>query len=316
MTHLASIIQALFFAALFVTFLNADIGWAMVYIIGGVSVISSALLFLSKKRFKAELCPLSGTARVGEIVEFEVKIAKTGFCFIPYIELWLSAEERINIRTSLLFGRSKTLKGSFRVRHCGLNGLNLDLITIRDFAGLFNLKIPCGQTARKAVLPRVVEYAGPELIPSVLPADDEDAEEGVSVISGGLPGCEHRDYVPGDSPKRINYKLSAKKERLLVRLDESTGFAATNILIDDNALPVCCEQAFALAKQLINRGGTAKITHRGETQSASTPETLDKLREWLAFRDYSAGETASAAAPINDADIVFSGNGDVSVGSA
>lgn len=312
MTHLAGIIQALFFAAVFVMFLNADIGWAMIYIIGGVSVISSALLFLSKKRFKAELLPLSGTAQVGDIVEFEVKIAKTGFCFIPYIELWLSADESINIRTSLLFGKAKTLKGSFRVRHCGLNILKLDLITIRDFAGLFNLKIPCEQTAQKAVLPRIVEYAGPEIIPSVLPADDEDAEEGVSVIAGGLPGCEHRDYVPGDSPKRINYKLSAKKERLLVRLDESAGFAATVIFIAENALPVCCEQAFALAKLLINRGGSVKITHKGETQSAASPETLDKMREWLAFRDYSQSDAPAAAVP-KDADIVFSGNGEISV---
>ena len=312
MTHLASIIQALFFAALFVTFLNADIGWAMIYIIGGVSVISSALLFLSKKRFKAELCPLSGTARVGDMVEFEVKIEKTGFCFIPYIELWLSADERINIRTSLLFGGKKTLRGSFRVRCCGLNSLNLELITIRDFAGLFNLKIPCGQTAQKAVLPRIVEYVGPELIPSVLPADDEDAEEGVSAVSGGLPGCEHRDYVAGDSPKRINYKLSAKKERLLVRLDESAGFAATNIFIAENALPVCCEQAFALANRLVIRGGTVKITHKGETRSASSPETLDKLREWLAFREYAQSEDFTSALP-KDADIVFSGNGDISV---
>ena len=37
MTHLASYIQALFFAALFVTFINADIGWAMIYIIGEIS---------------------------------------------------------------------------------------------------------------------------------------------------------------------------------------------------------------------------------------------------------------------------------------
>lgn len=312
MTHLASIIQALFFAALFVTFLNADIGWAMIYIIGGVSVISSVLLFLSKKRFKAELRPLSGTARVGDFVEFEVKIAKTGFCFIPYIELWLSADERINIRTSLLFGGKKTLRGSFRVRHCGLNSLNLEMITIRDFAGLFNLKIPCGQTAQKAVLPRIAEYTGPELFPSVLPADDEDAEEGVSVIAGGLAGCEHRDYVVGDSPKRINYKLSAKKERLLVRLDESAGFAATNIFIADNALPVCCEQAFALANRLIISGGTVKITHKGETRSASSPETLDKLREWLAFREYAQNGEGSSAIP-KDADIVFSGNGEISV---
>ena len=309
MTHLASFIQALFFAALFVTFINADIGWAMIYIIGGISLLSATSLFLSKKHFKAELHELSGTANVGESVEFEVKLTRTGFCFIPYIELCFFADNRINIRTSLLFSGAKTLRGSFKTAHCGINRLRLDLITVRDFAGLFNLKIPVAQEAKKAVLPKIVEYNGPEIIPSVLPADDEDAEEGVSVVKGGLPGCEHRDYVAGDSPKRINYKLSAKRNRLLVRLDESAGFAATNIYIAENAFPVCCEQAFALAKILVNKGGSVKITHKNETKGAASPETLDKLREWLSFREFAEIEELTFSPPPKDADIVFSGKG-------
>ena len=312
MTNLASFIQALFFAALFLTFINADIGWAMVYIIGGISLLSSVSLFLSKKHFKAELRELSGTAQVGQDVEFEIRLTRTGFCFIPYIELCLLADCRINIRTSLLFSGTKTLRGSFKASHSGINRLNLDLISIRDFVGLFNLKIPVGQEAKKAVLPKIVDYAGPEIIPSVLPSDDEDAEEGVTVVKGGLPGCEHRDYIPGDSPKRINYKLSAKRNRLLVRLDESAGFAATNIFIAENGLPECCEQAFALAKILVNKGGSVKITHKNETKGANSPETLDKLREWLAFREFAETEEQTIFTPPKDADIVFSGKGAVS----
>lgn len=315
MTHLASYIQALFFAALFMTFINADIGWAMIYIIGGISLLSSVSLFLSKKHFKAELRELSGTAEVGQSVDFEIKLTRTGFCFIPYIELCLSADSRINIRTSLLFSGTKTLRGSFKTTHSGINRLELDLITVRDFAGLFNLKIPVGQAAKKAVLPKIVEYNGPEIIPSVLPADDEDAEEGISVVRGGLPGCEHRDYVPGDSPKRINYKLSAKRNRLLVRLDESAGFSATNIFIAENGLPVCCEQAFALAKILVSKGGSVKITHKNETKGASSPETLARLREWLAFREF-AGNSEQTFSPPKEADIIFSGNGTISTRAA
>lgn len=312
MTNLASYIQALFFAALFLTFINADIGWAMVYIIGGISLLSSVSLFLSKKHVRAELHEISGTAQVGQDVEFEIRLTRTGFCFIPYIELCLLADCRINIRTSLLFSGTKTLRGSFKASHSGINRLNLDLISIRDFAGLFNLKIPVGQEAKKAVLPKIVDYSGPEIIPSVLPSDDEDAEEGVTVVKGGLPGCEHRDYIPGDSPKRINYKLSAKRNRLLVRLDESAGFAATNIFIAENGLPECCEQAFALAKILVNKGGSVKITHKNETKGANSPETLDKLREWLAFREFAETEEQTIFTPPKDADIVFSGKGAVS----
>ncbi len=312
MTHISSYIQALFFAGLFLTYISADIGWAMVYSIGGIILFSVLTLFPSKKHFKAELCKLSGTASVGEKIDFEVKLVRTGFCFIPYIELCFSADRKISLKTSLLFSGTKTLRGSFSASHCGINRLELNMIVIRDFAGLFNLKIPVNQEANKAVLPQIVEYIGPEIIPSVLPADDENAEEGVSVEKGGLPGCEHREYTAGDSPKRINYKLSAKRGKLLVRMDESTGYAPTNIFIAENGMPECGEQAFALANLLIIRGGTVKITHKGETYTASSPETLNKMREWLAFRKFAETDEQTIVAPMKDTDVVFFGHGNVS----
>ena len=107
----------------------------------------------------------------------------------------------------------------------------------------------------------------------------------------------------------MNYKLSAKRNRLLVRLDESAGFAATNIFIAENGLPECCEQAFALAKILVNKGGSVKITHKNETKGANSPETLDKLREWLAFREFAETEEQTIFTPPKDADIIFSGKG-------
>ena len=58
-----------------------------------------------------------------------------------------------------------------------------------------------------------------------------------------MPGYEHREYVAGDSPRRVNYKLSAKKQKLMVRLDESNGYATTNLYITENAQPVCCDKA-------------------------------------------------------------------------
>lgn len=35
-----------------------------------------------------------------------------------------------------------------------------------------------------------------------------------------IPGYEHRDYIPGDSLKKVDFKASAKHDKLLVRKDE------------------------------------------------------------------------------------------------
>lgn len=323
MTHIGSYILILLFISLFLVFISGDIGWALIYIVGGIIIISLALILLSKNRFSARITELSGTANVGERVEFEITLEKTGFCILPYAEICVQAESVICLRTSLIFRNSVKMKGSFRTAHSGLNKIKLTGVTIRDFAGLVQFEIPFNTETQKGVLPREIEYNGPEIIPSVLPDDSGESEEGQSVIRGGMPGYEHREYVAGDSLRRVDYKLSAKKRKLMVRLDESTGFAATNLYISENALPVCCDLAFALAKSLIMRGGTVKITHKNESITAATPETLGIMREWLAFREYNSPNPTAAAENVEhkysvpeDANVIFSGTGEIAVRSA
>ncbi|MCM1167900.1 MAG: hypothetical protein NC401_18100, partial [Ruminococcus sp.] len=72
MTHIAGYFQALFFSVLFLVFINAEIGWTLVYIIGAAAVVSVSTFLVSKKRFTAELRELSGVAEHGRSVEFEV----------------------------------------------------------------------------------------------------------------------------------------------------------------------------------------------------------------------------------------------------
>lgn len=313
MTHISGYIQALFFAALFTVFINADIGWALIYLIGAATVISIATLLISRKRFTVKLRDFSGVSEYGRNALFDITLNKRGFCFIPYVELCVTANSSIHIRTSLLFRKTVNVSGKFRAAHSGLNTVTLDEVIIRDFLGVLQLKIPVNQTAHMAVLPRVIEYDGPDVPPNMLPSEEEEVEEGNSVRQGGMPGYEHREYVEGDSPRRVNYKLSAKKQKLMVRLDESNGHAATNLYLTDNAQPICCDKAFALANRLIIRGGTVKIIHKGEERTAATPETLDRMREWLAFREFAETEEPSADTPPADAAVVFSGNGKINV---
>lgn len=312
MTHIPGYVQAAFFAALFMLFINAEIGSALLYAILGANIISLVLILLSKKHFTATLHSMSGVTECGRKVEFSVTVKKTGFCFIPFVDICLDAGQPIHLRTALLFRREIEVSGSFEAQHSGLNSLVLEKIQVGDLLGNFCFTIKGGQKTQMAVLPNIVEYDGPEVTPNVLPSDEEEAEEGASIMHGGMPGYEHREYFPGDSPRRVNYKLSAKRGRLMVRLDESYGTASTNLYISENALPVCCDKAFALASKLILRGGTVKITHKGDSRTANTPETLDRLREWLAFREFAkTAEFVPSDEPPPDTVVVFSGEGKI-----
>ena len=68
-----------------------------------------------------------------------------------------------------------------------------------------------------------------------------------------MPGYEHRDYIPGDSLKRINWKLSSKRRHLMVRQDEPIALARLSVVLDfrraAGELPP--EQCFAMEEQII-----------------------------------------------------------------
>lgn len=314
-SNIQATVFAVIFALMFLLFLNAEIGSVLLYVAMGVSVLAFVLLCVSKNHFTVSLTGLSGTVECGRNVEFEVVLEKTGFCFIPFIEVCIDAGESIRVRTSLLFRKSVTVKGAFVAKHSGLNKVTLEKAIVGDFLGNGRFTVNIGEEAQMAVLPQIIEYDGPEVLPNMLPSEEEETEEGMSVRQGGMPGYEHREYVPGDSPRRVNYKLSAKRGKLMVRLDESNGYAATNLLIEQNGLPVCCDKAFALARRLVIRGGTVKITHRGEARTASTPETLDRMREWLAFREFASELVPQAIRMDKETSVVFAGDGEIFVQS-
>lgn len=314
MLHIGGLFGAMLIAVVFMLFLNGDIGWALIYILGGTAAASLVMFLISMRHFTAEPEELSGVTECGRRIDIGITLKKTGFCVLPFIELTIDTgggEQPIKLRTALIFGKKKRVSASFHASHSGLNHVTLTDVSVYDFLGLARKRIKLGLCTQKAVLPRIMEYDGPEVLPNMLPSEEE-TEEGVTVQNGGMPGYEHRDYVPGDSPRRVNYKLSAKRHRLMVRLDESQGSASTNLYIAANALPVCADKAFALASRLVIRGGTVKVTHKGAEQTATSPETLDRMREWLAFREFGGAADTEDAVPA-DAAVIFSGGGTITI---
>lgn len=315
MTHRASYFQALMFAVLFLVFIGGSVGWALIYILVGMAVFSVVTTLVSRKRFSISLSDMGGTAECGEFVRFGVTAEKTGFCFLPFIEIEAQTESgAIRLRTSLIFRKNSAVEASFRAAHGGLNRVTLTRVFVRDLFGFIVLSAKLDGSGAVAVFPRYIDYDGPDVAPNMLPTEDDEAEGAALPFSGGLPGYEHREYAAGDSPRRVNYKLSAKRGKLMVRLDEPASCAAVSIIIDGGAQPACGDIAFALSRRICERGGTARISYRGESFTAASPETLVLMREWLAFRDY-GGEPPKQGENVSS-DVMISGAGEISAAQA
>ena len=279
-------VQALLFSAMLLIFINGEAGWGMIYIIAAGIAASTVVFAASHKHFAVECSSFSGLYRKGDTVKAELVFRAKGFCILPHITVNGDFMGKpFTVRCDLI-GRTCRVEISMAAEYCGLNRLKIEDVILRDSLGLITYRsdiIP--ESGAAAVLPDIVEYMGPEVLPSALPSDnDEEAEEGS--VSGGFPGYEHRGYEPGDPLNRINYKLSAKKRTLMVRRDENTSAQSTDIVIAPGSDDTCMEQALALAGRL------ARGICGADSCGVASPASLDRLREWLAFRDLSSDKLA------------------------
>ena len=102
----------------------------------------------------------------------------------------------------------------------------------------FRAKTPLPEPKGIGIIPDIPEITASSqlfrsIADSVLTSDnDEDNDTVMLFAANTFPGYEHREYVQGDPIKRINWKLSSKKSKLMVRLDEAASAVQPCLVLD------------------------------------------------------------------------------------
>ena len=121
-------------------------------------------------------------------------------------------------------------------RFCGAGTVSLEQVQLSDYFSMFRFKLPLTCAETLLVTPDIPELkAGNALFRTVTTAvadADEESESAPVSSASATPGYEHRDYIPGDSLKRINWKLSSKRRHLMVRKDEPIAVARLSVVLD------------------------------------------------------------------------------------
>ncbi|MCQ2417163.1 MAG: DUF58 domain-containing protein [Oscillospiraceae bacterium] len=121
-------------------------------------------------------------------------------------------------------------------RFSGNGTLHLRQIVLSDFLGMFRFGMKEEYYAHTLIMPEIPEMkANSDLFRSVstaVAASDEESESTPNHSASAMPGYDHRDYIPGDSLKRINWKLSSKRRHLMVRQDEPVALARLSVVMD------------------------------------------------------------------------------------
>lgn len=115
-------------------------------------------------------------------------------------------------------GPKKTQQSMLRVKseYCGRLRVWVSKAVLYDCFGIFGIRCKCGTVTHLTVQPETFE---PVVVLLPNPSSTDDSES----YSQEKPGADMtetfqiREYVPGDSPRQIHWKLTNKFDKLIVR---------------------------------------------------------------------------------------------------
>ena len=196
-------------------------------------VLSTLLTLLISFFINVEITIDKPAANKKDKVTMTVRLSKRILLPSPPIEIFAGSTPQLVPRDGLLFkaavaGREvNNVDIAFDAKYSGAAALYVSEVRLTDYLGIFSfrLKKAALEVQTVAVYPDIPDAAVQtdflKTTSMILNNDDEEEEaDEVSMIPTGLAGYEHRVYIPGDPIKRINWKLSSKRDEYMVRLDE------------------------------------------------------------------------------------------------
>lgn len=240
-------IFAMIFAIIFGLFLDANVGWFILFTLILAPFLSVFLAWLAAHMITVSGKMSDALLSKGDSCTMEVQIVNNSIFPTPPLEVFLTNEpgvrgERRSLLVSLLPRGSKSFEVAFRAKISGKSLAGVEKVKVTDYLGLFSFEVKKqdygSMQSFVAVIPDIAELSARDdnlmkaMQASLHMDDGEETVESSSFCFGGFPGYDNREYVPGDPLKRVNWKLSAKKNKLLVRLDEEMASTAINVVLD------------------------------------------------------------------------------------
>lgn len=230
---------------LYTLFLDGDSGVIMTAFFILVPLISLVLTLIARKNISAQiLCNESMTEKNSEL-RYRIIIKKRSFFPVPFIVALTETSPHFSdnnentVKISMSVRKDVSFEKSAVPLFCGNGKIILKSVCISDYLNLFTFRVRnISDICSVNILPEIHEInsAGTvfRAVSDVMINDENDDEsENSSMFSmAAFPGYEHREYIPGDPLKRINWKLSSKKDKYMVRLDEKISSVRPSIVLD------------------------------------------------------------------------------------
>ncbi len=295
-----------FILYIFTFYVDGEMGVILIAFLLFAPVISFGFMLYSRKHVRISLS-CDGYVKKFSKLTVTVTVERTGRLPLGIIEVCPAVSEVFDQKVKtyrLAVARAESKKFSFDVPAViGGNGwVAIDSVFTSGFLGFLRLRAKCvlPQPVSVGVIPDIPEIkASNQLFRNiadvVLTTDDEEDRDTSMLFSANTaPGYEHREYVSGDPLKRVNWKLSSKKNTLMVRLDEAVASVQPMIVLDlyrrSSDTPVdavireehLIQAVFGLLEVLIRQGIACNFAYtaaNGDTvmESVDNPDYPEQL---------------------------------------
>lgn len=306
MGTILSIISIVVVLLVFTFYIDGEIGVVIIAFMVFAPLVSLFFAWYGRNRV-AVTFDCDGYVKKGSSLTVNVTAEKTGFFPLGIVEIKLAASEVFGsidkiYKLSVIKGDSKSF--SLEVdANTGGNG-EISVVSVRScgFLGYigFKVKAPLPPPKSVGVIPEIPSIKTNSklfrsIADSVVTSDEEENSDSSQLFSANTtPGYEHREYEAGDPLKRVNWKLSAKKNQMMVRLDEAVAAVQPIIALDlfreakaDASKAVLNEEriicsTFGLASMLIKNGIASTLVYYGAdgnvvSESIDNPEYPPQL---------------------------------------
>lgn len=226
----------------FTFYLDGDIGVVVFSFLLITPLLSFLLTHFARKRIQVTLDAPAYIAK-GKHFSVNICLSAEGKLPIPFLRIGLrqnaafQPEDERDVQTSMMSGEPIQLPYRMTAVYAGCSEAALDALQLSDYLGLLHFPLVLPDAVKVAVIPEIPSLTGAGVMlravsDVVLTQDEEEEESSAAFSTMSMPGYIHRDYVPGDSLRRINWKLSAKRDRLMVRMDEAASAVRPSLILD------------------------------------------------------------------------------------
>lgn len=222
---------------------NVEYGLTMlqVFIFGGI--FSFIWKYFTKANVLVDVSFSHSEIEKEEIITATIKVANQSVFPTSFVDIYLicppqcEIEDSPVIRTTLAGKQVQKITCKYRGKIRGVAKIGVQKVILKSFFGWFNTLVVNEEKAKYLqteviIMPKIFQIDLDSDLFRMQTADDEEGEDEQNckvTFFGGQPGYEFRDYRPGDTLSRVNWKLTAKRDKLTVR--ENVLYISNNQLL-------------------------------------------------------------------------------------